>query len=65
LADRNVLSHVLARAVLATNAHILVARLRQLRPHARAGLPDGTYLAELKPTRKAGGPPVTLLVIEC
>jgi len=28
-------------------------------------LADGTYLAELRPARKSGGPPVTVRVIEC
>lgn len=27
-------------------------------------LPDGTYLAELKPPRKSDGPPVTVRVVE-
>jgi hypothetical protein len=64
LADRNFLSWSLARAVLATGAHILwrASAAFSLKP-VRA-LPDGTYLAELKPPRKNDGPVITVRVIE-
>ena len=48
LADWDFLSHVLARADLGHRRAHPVARLRQLRPHARAGLPDGTWLTEFR-----------------
>ncbi len=64
LADRNFLSHTLARDVLATGAHILwrVSASCALRPVKV--LADGTYLARLNPARKADGPPITVRVIE-
>src|SRR5713226_457374 len=64
LADRNFLSHALARDVLATGAHILwrASASFALRPAATRA--DGTYLAELRPARKSDGPPVTVRVIE-
>jgi hypothetical protein len=40
-----------------------VARLGSLRAQAGESQ-DGTYLAELKPPRKSGGPPLTVRVIE-
>jgi hypothetical protein len=67
LADRNFLSHALARDVLATGAHLLWrAPLCQasfaLKPIQT--LADGTYLARLNPARKADGPPIIVRVIE-
>ena len=64
LADRNFLSHTLARDVLATGAHILWRASASFALTPVRVLPDGTYLAELKPARKADGPPVTVRVIE-
>lgn len=64
LADRNSLSQSLARDVLATGAHILwrVSALFKLTPTQVLG--DGTYLATLKPARRADGPAITVRVIE-
>jgi hypothetical protein len=64
LADRNFLSHALARDVLATGAHILwrVSASFALKPIKV--LADGTYLARLNPARKADGPPIIVRVIE-
>ena len=64
LADRNFLSHALARDVLATGAHILWRASASFSLTPVKVLADGTYLAELKPARKADGPPVTVRVIE-
>lgn len=64
LADRNFPSHLLVRDVLTTGAHVLwrVSASFALRPIQV--LADGTYLARLKPARKADGPPITVRVIE-
>ena len=64
LADRNFLSHALARDVLATGAHILWRASASFTLHPIGVLPDGTYLARLRPARKADGPPITVRVIE-
>lgn len=64
LADRNFLSWSLARAVLATGAHILWRASASFALKPVKALADGTYLAELKPPRKKDGPPVTVRVIE-
>ncbi len=64
LADRNFLSRALARDVLATGAHILWRASAGFALRPAATLADGTYLAELRPARKNGGPPVTVRVIE-
>src|SRR5258708_4720804 len=64
LADRNFLSWSLARAVLATGAHILWRASASFALRPVKVLQDGTYLAELKPPRKSGVPPVTLRLIE-
>ena len=64
LADRNFLSWSLARAVLATGAHILWRASASFALKPVKALRDGTYLAELKPPRGSGGPPVTVRVIE-
>jgi hypothetical protein len=64
LADRNFLSHTLARDVLATGAHILWRASASFALKPVSTLADGTYLAELRPARKSGGPPVTVRVIE-
>jgi hypothetical protein len=64
LADRNFLSHTLARDVLASGAHILWRASASFRLTPIAVLPDGTYLAQLHPRRKADGPPITVRVIE-
>ena len=64
LADRNFLSHALARDVLATGAHILWRASASFALKPITTLPDGTYLAHLKPARKADGPPITVRVIE-
>jgi hypothetical protein len=64
LADRNFLSHTLARDVLATGAHILWRASASFTLTPIAVLADGTYLAVLYPRRKADGPPITVRVIE-
>jgi hypothetical protein len=64
LADRNFLSHTLARDVLATGAHILWRASASFRLTPIAVLADGSHLAELHPRRKADGPPITVRVIE-
>jgi hypothetical protein len=64
LADRQFLSWSLARAVLATGAHILLRASASFALRPVRALPDGTYLAELKPPRKSDGPAVTVRVIE-
>jgi Insertion element 4 transposase N-terminal/Transposase DDE domain len=64
LADRNFLSHTLARDVLATGAHILWRASASFKLTPIEVLADGTYLAVLHPRRKADGPPITVRVIE-
>jgi Insertion element 4 transposase N-terminal/Transposase DDE domain len=64
LADRNFLSHTLARDVLATGAHILWRASASFALRPVKVLPDGTYLAWLNPARKSDGPSVTVRVIE-
>ena len=64
LADRNFLSWSLARAVLATGAHILWRASASFTLKPVKVLADGTYLAELKPPRKSDGPVITVRVIE-
>ena len=64
LADRNFLSWSLARAVLATGAHILWRASASFALKPVKVLRDGTYLAELKPPRTSGRPVITVRVIE-
>ena len=64
LADRNFLSHTLARDVLGTGAHILWRASASFTLTPIQVLADGMYLAELHPARKADGPPITVRVIE-
>jgi hypothetical protein len=64
LADRKFLSWAMARAFLATGAHILWRASASFALKPVKVLGDGTYLAELKPPRKSDGPPVTVRVIE-
>jgi len=64
LADRNFLSHALARDTLATGAHLLWRASAAFRLTPTAVLADGTYLAVLHPRRKPDGPPITVRVIE-
>jgi hypothetical protein len=64
LADRNFLSHTLARDVLATGAHILWRASASFTLTPIEVLADGTYLAVLHPRRSADGPPITVRVIE-
>jgi hypothetical protein len=64
LADRNFLSHALARDVLATGAHLLWRASASFRLTPVAVLPDGSYLAVLKPARKSHDDPITVRVIE-
>ena len=64
LADRKFLSWSLARAFLATGAHILWRASASFTLKPVKALPDGTYLAELKPPRKSDGPVITVRVIE-
>ena len=64
LADRKFLSWALAREFLATGAHILWRASASFTLKPVKVLPDGTYLAELKPPRAKDGPPLTVRVIE-
>ncbi|MGH3161110.1 MAG: IS4 family transposase [Streptosporangiaceae bacterium] len=64
LADRKFLSWSLARDFLATGAHILWRASASFALKPVKVLPDGTYLAELRPPRKSDGPPVTVRVIQ-
>ena len=64
LADRKFLSWSLARAFLATGAHILWRASASFALMPVKVLADGTYLAELKPPRKSDGPVITVRVIE-
>jgi hypothetical protein len=64
LADRNFLSHTLARDVLAAGAHILWRASASFALRPIQVLSDGTYLAQLRPARRADGPPITVRVIE-
>jgi Insertion element 4 transposase N-terminal/Transposase DDE domain len=64
LADRNFLSHALARDVLATGAHILWRASASFRLTPIRVLADGSYLAQLHPRRPADGPPITVRVVE-
>ena len=64
LADRKFLSWSLARAILATGAHILWRASASFALKPVKVLLDGTYLAELRPPRRSDGPPVTVRVIE-
>jgi hypothetical protein len=64
LADRNFLSHALARDTLATGAHILWRASASFTLTPTAVLTDGSYLAQLHPARPSDGPPITVRVIE-
>jgi Transposase DDE domain len=64
LADRNFLSWSLARAVLATGAHVLWRASASFALRPVKVLADGTYLAELRPPRKKDGPVLTVRIIE-
>ena len=64
LADRKFLSWSLAREFLATGAHILWRASASFTLKPVKVLPDGTYLAELRPPRKSDGPVLTVRVIE-
>lgn len=64
LADRNFLSHTLARDVLATGAHILWRASASFALRPIKVLPDGTYLAKLNPARGCDSPPIVVRVIE-
>jgi hypothetical protein len=64
LADRNFLSHTLARDVLATGAHILWRASASFKLTPIQVLPDGSYLAKLHPARKGDGPAIIVRVIE-
>ena len=64
LADRKFLSWALAREFLAAGAHLLWRASASFTLKPVKVLADGTYLAELKPPRKADGPPLTVRVIE-
>jgi hypothetical protein len=64
LADRNFLSHALARDVLATGAHILWRASASFNLTPIEVLADGSYLAQLHPARRSDGPPITVRVIE-
>ena len=64
LADRNFLSHALARDVLATGAHLLWRASASFALTPTEVLADGSYLAQLHPARTSDGPPIIVRVIE-
>jgi Insertion element 4 transposase N-terminal/Transposase DDE domain len=64
LADRKFLSWSLAREFLAAGAHILWRASASFALKPVKALPDGTYLAELRPPRKSDGAVLTMRVIE-
>jgi Insertion element 4 transposase N-terminal/Transposase DDE domain len=64
LADRNFLSHTLARDVLATGAHLLWRASASFRLTPVEVASDGSYLAVLTPARTCDGDPITVRVIE-
>jgi len=64
LADRNFLSHALARDVLGTGAHLLWRASASFALHPTEVLADGTHLARLAPARQSDGPPITVRVVE-
>ncbi len=64
LADRNFLSHTLARDVLATGAHLLWRASASFALSPTEVLGDGSYLAQLHPARTSDGPPIRVRVIE-
>ena len=64
LADRKFLSWSLARAFLATGAHILWRASASFTLKPVKALPNGTYIAELRPPRKSDGPVLAVRVIE-
>jgi hypothetical protein len=64
LADRNFLSHALARDTMATGAHLLWRASASFRLTPTEVLTDGTYLTVLNPARKTDGAPITMRVIE-
>jgi hypothetical protein len=64
LADRKFLSWAMARAFLATRAHIPWRASAAFSLKPVKVLEDGSYLAEPKPPRKSDGPAVTVRVIE-
>jgi hypothetical protein len=61
LADRNFLSHTLARDTLATGAYILWRASASFALRPVQVLEDGTYLARLRPARKPDEPSVTTI----
>jgi hypothetical protein len=64
LADRKFLSWQMARVFLTTGAHILWRASASFALKPVKALPDGTYLAELRPPRKNDGPAITVRVIQ-
>jgi len=64
LADRNFLSHTLARDVVATGAHLLWRASASFKLTPTQVLDDGSYLALLHPARTSDGEPITVRVIE-
>ncbi len=64
LADRNFLSHRLARDTLATGTHLLWRASASFALAPITVSADGAYLAELNPACRGYGPPITVRVIE-
>lgn len=64
LFDRGFCSHLLFRDAVMTGADVIFRVSSSFALTPLTVLEDGTYLAELKPRRKADGPPITVRVIE-
>jgi hypothetical protein len=64
LFDRGFCSHAFFRDAAATGADLVFRVSASFTLAPTAVLPDGTYLAELKPRTRRDGPPITVRVIE-
>jgi hypothetical protein len=64
LADRNFPSFALWRKAAGTGAHLLWRMSASFTLPVLDVLDDGTYISQLKPPRKADGPPIRVRVIE-
>jgi IS4 transposase len=64
LFDRGFCSHAFFRDAAATGADVVLRVSASFTLAPTTVLPDGTYLAELKPGARRDGPPITVRVIE-
>jgi hypothetical protein len=62
--DRGFFGYALARRVVQAGAHLLARAPAGLDLGPARPLPDGSYLADLRPPDRAPGPPLTVRVIE-